>query len=477
MAQSGNLRLAADLCDDILADDSIIGTLEKRTRGVIRLHLNFEAADGAKGRTPIIRASSADWYLANPEDEHAQLLAWGILLGVGLAELIWKERNGRVLPTLKIWHPRHLRWDDTARVWKLNTVDGEIPITPGDGKWLLFTPYGTRRPWARGKWRAVSSWFLLKRFAITDWARYGEKHGLGTLVGTLPEGKAGDKKARADLANELKAMGSNGVVVFPPGYDVKLLEATANTWATFKAQIETADAGIAVAILGQNLTTRVSSSGSRAAATVHETVEQNLIEADARTIETTHREQQWVWWTEFNYGNRDLTPWPNYQTATPAQISVDAYHLEYGLVTINEARAIIGLPELPGGGDRTPVPVSIREAQSADSGNPAVLPPTSISRRLASGAPINTAPGFVVGQLHADAIADHALEDGAPKLKRDAERVLAAVWNADDYDSLRDALLETFGELNPDDLEERMHQALVMADLTGRWAVRTDADS
>ena len=471
-AQAGNLRLAADLCDDLLADDTVGGTLDKRARGVVRLPLAFEPAKGAGRRAPIVRAAEADWYQANREDEHVHLISWALLLGVGLAELLWEERDGRVLPVLKTWHPRHLSYDARARAWSLQTSEGAVEVAPGDGKWLMLTPYGPRRPWARGRWRAVALWYLLKRYAMTDWARYGEKHGLGVFAGTLPESKAGDRAARKEFAQQLRDLGSNGAVAMPAGYDVKLLEATANTWQTFRAQVEAADAGIAVAVVGQNLTTRVAE-GSRAAATVHETVQADLIAGDARALETTHREQQWRWWAEFNFGDAGLCPWPRYATAPRAQIDLSAYHLEYQLVTRDEARFALGLPPLEDGtGGEYPRPVAAQPAPPADA-PPA--PPAAANRRLASGAPASSAPGFVAGQLAADAVADAGARDTARLSRGDAARVLAAVLEAEDYDGLRAALLEVYAGLDPEAFAERVRQALVVAELTGQWAVLEDA--
>jgi phage gp29-like protein len=274
-ADSGSMMLVSDLCEDMIADDSIKGTLDIRVKGLFGLPLEFEPEGDKRKTSPVIKALTADWWKMNPEQALGQSWSWAIMLGVSVAELVIRENQGRVLPKLKHWHPRWLKFDWTTRAWMLNTQGGEVTLEAGNGKWMLFTPGGDHRPWANGAWRAVALWWLLKQYALTDWARYSEAHGKPILAGVMPATAQGDTNARKDLANDLGELGNDTSVALPPGYDLKLVEATANTWQTFKAQIEMADAGIAVAILGQNLTTRVSD-GSRAAATVHNDVRSDL---------------------------------------------------------------------------------------------------------------------------------------------------------------------------------------------------------
>jgi phage gp29-like protein len=461
-AAGGNLKLAADLCNDFHGDDRIPGALETRIKGLLGLPFSFAPADGAKRRTPIVKAAETDWVKANPEDQLYNLMMWGILLGVGLGEIIPTEsKDGRLLPRLKTWNPRWLRWDFTSRSWKLQTEGGDVDITPGDGKWILYTPYGPSRPWERGKWLSLSLWWLAKRFAVTDWSRYGEKHGSPITAGTMPDNKAGDKQARKDLAADLDNLGANASVALPPGYDLKLVEATANTWGTFQAQINMANSGIAIAINGQNLTTEVKE-GSRAAATVHEAVKQDLIEADAETASTTLHEQSWTWWATWNYGDARLTPWPQWDTTPPedrtktaetlSKISPQLDTLERHGVDVKALLERYGLPMMQ---DVTQQKRSVMQ--------------------LLSGADPSTKPSareFLNGQLYADRIADQAIRLGRDLHRADLDRVLTAALSGTDFESIRRKLLEVYDDLSPDEIAEKTEQALILSEFAGRYAAR-----
>ncbi len=319
LADGGTLSYAAELVDELRADSRVAGVLPQRVNGLLGLKLTFEASGDGRRRGRAVRALEADedWWQIAPEHELADLQTWGLLLGVGLAELLWTtNERGRAIPRLKVWDPRWLRFEWTTRRWLLRTEDeGEIEIIPGGGKWVLYTPYGASRPWAKGLWRALAKWWLLKGFSLTDWARHSEMHGAPIRFGIAPEGsQAADREA---YAADLAEIGSDTSIVPPPGYDLKLAEPIAKTWEMFPKQIETANAELSILLVGQNLTSEVTS-GSFAAAKIHENVRDDLVRFDAEALATCLNEQVLTWWAEFNFGDPKLAPWPSWDTAPPA---------------------------------------------------------------------------------------------------------------------------------------------------------------
>ena len=320
IADGGSLRALSDLVDELRADDRCGGVLQQLSLALLGLPLTFEASGDGRRRNRVVRAveSDDDWWDMTSEAELADLFEWGIIEGVGLAELVWPSTataSGRVVPRLKVWHPRWLRWDWQKRSWWLWTDDSaEIEITPGDGKWLLFTPFGRNRPWARGLWRRLAMKWLLKTFALTDWARHSELHGLPLRVGSSPEGSTPEQR---DLfADDLDNLGRDTSIVLPPGYELDFQEAVARTWEMFPKQIESADQAIAIAVLGQNLTTEVQG-GSFAAANVHRVVKGELLRFYAEAFATCLHDHLLEPWAEINFGTRALAPWPQWQIPDP----------------------------------------------------------------------------------------------------------------------------------------------------------------
>jgi len=187
----------------------------------------------------------------------------------------------------------------------------EEQIAPGDGRWVMHIPAGGSRPWANGAWRSLSRLVLMKQYARQDWALHSEVHGQPIKVGVGAEGSTDPQ--REQLAADLADLGRDTGMVLPPNWDLKLVEAKASTWQMFQAQIEMANNAIAIRLAGQNLTTDVSG-GSLAAAKVHQIIRSDFIRFDGEALSTTINEQSLAFWADYNFGNANLAPWPQWAT-------------------------------------------------------------------------------------------------------------------------------------------------------------------
>lgn len=319
LAASGDLRLAAELCHALMADERVISNAGVLTRGLLGLPLSFEPGAGRR-KGAAVRALEADedWYAMATEAELAELLQWGVLLGVALAKLTpVVAPSGRTVLKIEPWDPRWLRWDDPSQRWMVTTANrGEIPVEE-DGRWLLLTPFGAHRPWERGLWRALARWCLLKKYAREDWARHGETKAQGVLVGlnvnaTKPGETDLSPAQRQKLASQLRNLGRDAALVLPRGLDLKLIESAANNFQTYEAQINAANTGITICLLGQNLTTEVSG-GSYAAAQVHSQVADYLRRMLAEVLSTTLHDKVLSVWALWNFGSVRVAPWPSWK--------------------------------------------------------------------------------------------------------------------------------------------------------------------
>ncbi|MGK3995111.1 phage portal protein family protein [Sorangium sp. So ce1024] len=351
-ADAGNLRMAADLCEAILGDDRAVAVLNTRVNAVLGSELSFEAGRGrarATGRAVKALEAGEDWYAAWSEAVLGQMLLWGRLLGVQPAQHLWAEledHGGRLIPVVEPWHARHLR-KGPGNAWRIQVGETleEVPAHPGDGKWIIFTPYGSSRPWAHGLWRGFARLWLLKQFAIDDWGRHSEAHGNPMKVGIPPKAgdgaRHGNKALRQELAQDLAELGANSTLVLPPGFDFKLVEATANTWEMFKAQIDMANSAMSIMAIGTNLPTEVGNAAATGA-TAQNLVRIDYKRADAEALSTMAHDQNLVWWAQFNFGGRGLAPWPLWDVTPPADHKAKAEVLKTvadGLKAFGEAGA------------------------------------------------------------------------------------------------------------------------------------------
>jgi phage gp29-like protein len=127
-----------------------------------------------------------------------------------------------------------------------------------------------------------------KAYALTDWREYITNNGNPLRVlETIREdsSRGGLDFSIEDLLVDIAKHKQYGLPIhLPEGFKLSLL--TANTMIAdglFEKKVEQANKEIAIAILGQNLTTDVSS-GSHAAAQVHETVLHDRIRAYTKTL-------------------------------------------------------------------------------------------------------------------------------------------------------------------------------------------------
>lgn len=511
-ADGGHMRQLGELCDALLGDDRIEGVFETRIGGLLGLTPTFEASGDGRRRNRAVRALEADedWWEIAPEEELFQVLTFGRLAGFGPYQHVYTKHRGRVIPSIRFWHPGNLRWDARLGQWftRIATsgldAGGEVPFTPGDGQWGLYTPYGAHRPWARGLWRGLSRFWLLKSYAIDDFARLGES--ASKLVATAPE-KA-NREQRKELANDLHGLGRDAAVVLPNGFDMKLVEASAATKDIYDKQINLANTAFAVNVLGQNLTTEVKE-GSFAAATVHGRVENQRLKSDAQTWATAAHDQTLEWWSEFNFGDRKLAPWPIYPTDPPedgaqtvktwvdfgaalqafqtAGLRVDAIAMaqKLGLPLLKEATpedtdpgskeererkaAEIAAQNTPPEPERDPNAGTTDPKGERDDAAQARYP------RLASGDDPRLAAGYVDGQLYADRLADRSREHGAQDLSALLEAVEDLIDGAESLEDAESRLVELYRDRDiPPELHETLEAMIQMAHRAGIGAVQAD---
>jgi phage gp29-like protein len=482
-AESGYMRQLSDLCDNMLADDRIGAVFETRIGGLLGLDINFEASGDGRRRGRAVKALEVgeDWWEAFPEPELQKFLTLGRLAGVSHAQLIPTEHEGRFVPKLEVWHLKNTRYDWPSRQWfaKIDSGAREEPIEPGNGQWIVYTPYGEFRPWAHGLWRGLARWWLLKSFAQDDAGRRSEKSGT-TVVNSQAES---DDELRKEIANDMYEAARDAVIVMPQGFDAHLLESRETIAQNQGTIVDMANVAIAVSVLGQNLTTEVTG-GSFAAAKVHSKVELARIRSDAETASTVLHDQALEWWAEFNFGDKKLAPWPIWATDPPTDQKDRATVLK----TLGEALAgfrdlglemdleqietefAVKLKKVP-----TPKPAATpAQPKPAPNGKPQETPAEPAARALAVLETRGTS-GFQDGQAYADALVDRGAQRGSEALAGFIGALLEALEGVEDYESARQKVLDAYRDApEPEELAEKAQRLFVMAQLAGMLGVRKD---
>lgn len=341
----GQFQMAALLCDAILRDDRVQAVLNTYINGVLGLPFGMDpAGDPDKPQLRAIKVAEAckdEWPLMVPKSQLTSWLLKGEMLGLGIGELVWKKTDSKWTPTLKVHHNQFVYWDWEERVYKFHVRDGQVDLIPGDGHWALYMPGGYQYGWMYGLIRSIWMQWMVRQFAYRDWARYSEVHG-SPIRGAVMPAETTDDEARL-FVNAIARVARESVVKLKQNqqgdkFDLKLIEAVANSEQSFDRLIQRAEESIAIRVLGQNLSTQVRG-GSFAAASAHENVRQDVKDAFAGTITTDARHQILKPYVYYNFGDTELAPYPDWDTSPPEDDKTNAEASEKHAKAIQEYRA------------------------------------------------------------------------------------------------------------------------------------------
>jgi hypothetical protein len=268
LADEGDLERAADLWESALADDRVAAAMEQRLHGLQGLPVRF-TGDGED----VLTAISTDYWQMMAPGERTAMLRWG--LGLGVCPVYVEEYSenaaGRLVPVLKAWNPRALRWRQGGTVgqyeWWIQTARGQVRLSDQPGRWFLFTPFSGagQRPWVDGIWYSTATWWLAKSFGIADLASFSQSHATPKWFLMPKDGAQIDKADKQEAIRRLAALPQRSGMYIPAGFQVEQREATSTAWNAITALIDLANKALTVRILGTDSTTDKESSYASAA--------------------------------------------------------------------------------------------------------------------------------------------------------------------------------------------------------------------
>ena len=535
--ERGDFEQSAKLVDTMARDDRLPSVLDLRVRGLIGARFDLQPATmhseaEQEKANEVSAVIESRWHEMFPEDALIELLQWRHMMGFALAQLVWVREAGFWLPTLDVWHPSYVWFEEDANRWHVNAREGDIIIDPADPTWVLIG--SGQRPYMTGKVRSLADPWMSRRFTWRDWSRYNEVHGMPIRLAMVPA--VADDSDQAAFANDLRVLATETTITLPQNLDeqgssfgAELLEASDQAHETFKNLLDQTADTFAVRLLGNNLVSEVRG-GSFAAALQGGSTFVMLLSGDGHELSTQLRKQALTWVAELNYGDRALAPHPTWHTEPekdvkaradamtaaagaitamaaanvpldlqsvaedfnipidPAAENINAsaalfrYHLDFGILTINEARARLGLGPVADGDQRASL--SAQPAAPIEdplSGRAPTPPPTEATMskhdavRLASGDPPSAAPGMVSGQIYTDDVADAGIKEAQKAMQPDLDEVMRIIDTSTGFGDLRARLREAFADMNPDAHARLLEAALTMTELAGRMSVDDDA--
>ncbi len=341
-ADQGDCYRQMELFEEMEEKDAHLAAI-LQTRKLAVLGKDYEVFPYAK--TPEderIAAAVGEMVYAIPDLEGALLdLLDAIGKGFALGEVIWEVAGGLARVTAIRWVPqKKVTFGDDLNPRLLTMEAPWQGVEPPPWK-VIYHRYKARSGHASraGVLRVVGWMYLLKNYALKDWAAFNEVFGMPLRLGKYDAGASpADREA---LIRAIRNLGSDAAGIISKATEIEFIEAASrgNT-NPYQAMAEFCNREMSKAVLGQTLTTDTAgSTGTYATAQVHAAVRRDLVQADAQALGATLREQLLRPLVGFNFGWDRPVPWFRFK-----------YEEEADLKTLSEVYrnlAALGLPLSP----------------------------------------------------------------------------------------------------------------------------------
>ncbi|MBM4274583.1 MAG: DUF935 domain-containing protein [Deltaproteobacteria bacterium] len=231
--------------------------------------------------------------------------------GFALSEILWEVAGGQAWVADLRWIPqKQVIFGEDSRP-RLLTEAGDwrgMDLPPWK---VVYHRYKARSgyPSRAGVLRVVGWMYLLKNYALKDWAAFNEVFGMPLRLGKYdPTAAPAEREA---LIQAIRNLGSDAAGVISKTTEIEFVEAASRSGVNpYQAMAEFCNREMSKAVLGQTLTTDTAgATGTYAAARVHAQVRRDLVEADAQALAATLREQLLRPLVGFNFGWDRPLPW------------------------------------------------------------------------------------------------------------------------------------------------------------------------
>jgi phage gp29-like protein len=445
-AQGQHIRVYRDL----RVDAHVGGCIRRRKSAIKALEWGVE-----RGNAPARVHKSIESLLGDlPMDQIIGEACNAVLYGYQPMEIMTVSRGAMWVPENVVGKPPEwFGFDDENRL-RFKSRDNQVigELLP-DRKFLLprqdatyDNPYGFAD-------LSMCFWpIVFKKGGIKFWLRFVEKFGGTFLIGKLP--RTAPKEDHDELLDSLDRLIQDGVGTIPDDGSVEPLESGSKTASSdlFQSLAMFCRSEVSIALTGTNQT--VEANSNRASATAGLEVADDLRDGDAEIVaEAINTLIKWV--VERNWASAQAPKFKFWDQSAKDKLQAerDASNAKAGAKFTNKywMRAY-----------------GYQEGDLAPEGSPVL--PIDPARNVAFADPAPAPPD----PTPATRMATQLSQEAGPAWSRLLDDVRALVESADSLESLDAALLASFADLPTSDLRDVMQTAYAVADLAGRFDVRSE---
>ncbi len=463
-ADLGDPNRQVQLFEEMEEKDTHLFSVLGKRRGAI-CGLDYEVTPFSQDKQDLDVAAFVDDVITRLPDFEGDLKDISDAIGKGFSalELHWAVRKNRnVIRSMERVEPKRFTWHDSLTPRLLTKEDPSKGIDLPAFK-FLFNVHKTKSGNAtrQGVLRVCAWMYLFKNYDIKGWVKFSEVFGMPLRLGKYEPGST--KNDKDALIAAVRSLGSDAAGIISKGTEIEFIEAAKNSGTqVFKLLADFCNAEMSKAVLGQTMTTEQGDKGARSLGEVHRAVEGDLQRDDCEQTSKAIRRDIIRPLVGFNFGWDVPLPWFKFHYEDPEDLNGEAerykVHLESGIkISADHYYEKFKIPK-PGENDVLVKPVTTRPpaSESLENSCPGCGEQYLFARRPQQDPEDNVGP-FV------DRLIDEANQDD---LIIPLEKLLKKSKSLEEF---RDFMFDAYGDLDPLVLGNKIEEALVTADLTGRW--------
>lgn len=271
---------------DLLSDPMVAGCVRDRKSAVTKLNFFLDN----EGIEQSIYDFFTNMFKKYELTENISSILDAFLFGYQPCEILYDYENEHIVAKALIPKPPEwFRFDTNGKLRflsKNNPLEGEI--VPDD-KFVIATQDTTyNNPYGVADLSKCFWPVSFKRGGYKFWITFCEKYGIPHIIGKLP--RSAEESLYKELLSKLENMIQDAVAVIPDDSSVEYHTEASNSGSVevFEKLRKAMNDDIALALVGQTLTTDIGDRGSRAAAETHFKILESITEADKKIIEKTY---------------------------------------------------------------------------------------------------------------------------------------------------------------------------------------------
>ncbi len=317
-------------------------------------------------------------------------------------------------------------------------------------------------PARSGIYRICAWWYLFKNYSIKDWVVFCEVFGMPMRLGKYQPGASEEDKKALETAVTLMGHDAAGIISTATEIEFPTGNKTTASVDLYERLAGFGNKEMSKAILGGTLTADVDGKGSYAAANTHNDVRHDLINADARALAATIRDQFIRPWVGFNYGWD--TPVPKYTGQYQAEdLKTYADLLEKFAdrldIPASHVRDTFRIPA-PEKGEE-----SLRPKIAQNSPLPVNATKAITASRTGLYSKISDFLGMITNDL---------AQQADPELENMVDDIKNLLDESANLEEFRERLIDAWQDMDTTVMAHKIEQAMTIADLAGRYEVKTD---